>query len=147
MSERRAHGPSANCISSTGCGVKALSPRVIPSLLEWGGGSGLEEGTSRLQRQPCGTELTVRMISYEISREGMEKSHRVYEVCACCLGSGMFRKSDLYNGNSFMQQILVKCLQCACVVLGTGDTAVGETNTVLPEIRDRWRMEHEQGVA
>lgn len=47
MLERRVYGLLVNCVFFIGCGVKVLSLRVIFSLLEWGGGSGLEEGISR----------------------------------------------------------------------------------------------------
>lgn len=34
-------------------------------------------------------------------------------MCACCLVSGIVRKSDLYSGNLFMPQIFIECLHCA----------------------------------
>lgn len=52
----------------------------------------------------------------------MEKSYRAYEMCGCHLGSGIIRKSDLYIGNTFGQQIFTEFLQCAGMMLFPGDT-------------------------
>lgn len=60
----------------------------------------------------------------EISRGRMEKSYRVYEMCGCHLGSDIIRKSDVYSGNSFMQQIFIEFLQCAGMMLVPGDTVL-----------------------
>lgn len=70
------------------------------------------------------------MISYGNLQGKDGKELQNYEMCACCLGAGMLRKSDMHNGNSFMQQIFIKLLQCAGMVLGTRDAVVGETKAV-----------------
>lgn len=99
------------------------------------GGSGPEEGNQLSSGQISGAKLVVRVISYGNlqGRDGKELQN--YEMCACCLGSGVLIKSGVHNGNSFIQQILMKLLQCAGMVLGMRDAAVGETKAV-PAIKD-----------